>query len=112
MVIQLVERASSGQATGEGWPLLQKMSPMEFFPRSAFNIFCKLFSFSFVRKLNVDLDLPWTKLISIRGNSTLATMRSVSIDYGIGIVNKVSLRDRNHRENKIELVQCREKAPW
>ena len=52
------------------------------------------------------------KNVSIGRNSTIATMCSISIGDGVGIANNVSLRDHNHRENRIELVEGKEKTPW
>jgi lysophospholipase L1-like esterase len=39
-------------------------------------------------------------------------MCSISIGDGVGIANNVSIRDHNHRENRLELIQDKQKAPW
>jgi lysophospholipase L1-like esterase len=39
-------------------------------------------------------------------------MCSITIGDGVGIANHVSLRDHNHRENRIELVQGKGRTPW
>ncbi len=39
-------------------------------------------------------------------------MCSISIGDGVGVANNVSIRDHNHRENRIEFVHDKERAPW
>lgn len=63
-------------------------------------------------EINRDGTLTIGKNVSIGRNSTLAAMCSISIGDGVGIANNVSIRDHNHRENKVEFVQGKEKAPW